>query len=160
MGTRSGDIDQAIIFYMMDNLGYSSKEVQELLQKESGMKGLTGFSDLREIEEQALLGNKMCQLALDMNAYRVKKVIGSYVAVLNGLDALVFTAGIGENSGFMRELICQELDFFGIIIDSAINAIRSKEIRNVGTLDSRVPILVIPTNEELEMAEQAYELTK
>ena len=160
MGTRSGDIDQAIIFYMMDNLGYSSKEVQELLQKESGMKGLTGFSDLREIEEQALLGNKMCQLALDMNAYRVKKVIGSYVAVLNGLDALVFTAGIGENSGFMRELICQELDFFGITIDSAINAFRSKEIRNVGTLDSRVPILVIPTNEELEMAEQAYELTK
>lgn len=158
MGTRSGDIDQAIIFYMMDNLGYTSQEVQEILQKESGMKGLTGYSDLREIEEQAGQGNEMCQLALEMNAYRVKKLIGAYVAVLNGLDALVFTAGIGENSSLMRALICSDLDFLGIKLDHFLNVEQNKTIRNISEANSSVPILVIPTNEEFEMAEQAFTL--
>ena len=114
MGTRSGDIDQSVIFYMMDELGYSSAEVKKILQEESGMLGLTGFSDLREIEMKADEGNMECILALKINAYRVKKYIGAFAAVLNGLDALVFTAGIGENSDVLRNLICSDMDYLGI----------------------------------------------
>jgi len=102
MGTRSGDVDQAVIFYMINTLGYSPNEVNTMLNKQSGMLGLTGFSDLRDIESNAAQGNKDCQLALAMNAYRIKKYIGSYTAALNGLDAIIFTAGIGENSSYMR----------------------------------------------------------
>ena len=158
MGTRSGDVDQAIIFYLMDTLNYSSSQVQDLLQKESGLKGLTGFSDLRDIQNEAQKGNKECLLALQMMAYRVQKFIGSYIAALNGLDALVFTAGIGENSDVMRLLICQQMDYFGIQLDEEKNKLRSKNIRSISLEGSKVPILVIPTNEEFEMAEQAYGL--
>lgn len=158
MGTRSGDVDQAIIFYLMDTLNYSSSQVQDLLQKESGLKGLTGFSDLRDIQNEAQKGNKECLLALQMMAYRVQKFIGSYIAALNGLDALVFTAGIGENSDVMRSLICQHMDYFGIRLDEEKNKLRSKNIRSISLEGSKVPILVIPTNEEFEMAEQAYGL--
>ena len=158
MGTRSGDVDQAIIFYLMDTLNYSSSQVQDLLQKESGLKGLTGFSDLRDIQNEAQKGNKECLLALQMMAYRVQKFIGSYIAALNGLDALVFTAGIGENSDVMRSLICQHMDYFGIQLDEDKNVLRSKAIRSISLEGSKVPILVIPTNEEFEMAEQAYGL--
>lgn len=158
MGTRSGDIDQAIIFYLMDNLGYSSVEVQHLLQKESGLKGLTGFSDLRDVQKEAEKGNKECLLALQMMAYRVQKFVGSYIAALNGLDAIVFTAGIGENSSIMRSLICQNIDCFGIQLDASKNELRSKEIREINTADAKVKVLVIPTNEEFEMAEQTYGL--
>ena len=117
MGTRSGDIDQSIIFHLVNSLGYSIDKVNTLLQKESGMLGLTGYSDLRDIETQAQKGDKECQLALSMNAYRIKKYIGSYTAVLNGLDAIVFTAGIGENSSFIRKLVCTDMEFFGIELD-------------------------------------------
>ncbi|OCB78642.1 acetate/propionate family kinase [Flavobacterium crassostreae] len=158
MGTRSGDIDHSLIFYLIDTLGYSSQQVNTLLLKESGMLGLTGFSDLREIESQAAQGNEDCQLALAMNAYRIKKHIGSYVAVLNGLDALVFTAGIGENSSYIRNLVCTDMDYFGIELDTSKNQIRSKEIREINTATSKTKILVIPTNEELEIANQVYEL--
>ncbi|HQX02618.1 MAG TPA: acetate kinase [Flavobacterium sp.] len=158
MGTRSGDVDQAIIFYLMDTLNYSSSQVQDLLQKESGLKGLTGFSDLRDIQNEAQKGNKECLLALQMMAYRVQKFIGSYIAALNGLDVLVFTAGIGENSDVMRSLICQHMDYFGIQLDEEKNKLRSKNIRSISLEGSKVPILVIPTNEEFEMAEQAYGL--
>ncbi|HSP12726.1 MAG TPA: acetate kinase, partial [Salegentibacter sp.] len=98
MGTRSGDIDQSVIFYMIEQLGYTAQEVSDVLHHKSGMIGLTGYSDLRDIEEQAEEGNRQCQLALEMNAYRIKKYIGAYVAAMNGVDAIVFTAGIGENS--------------------------------------------------------------
>lgn len=158
MGTRSGDIDQAIIFYLMDTLNYSSSQVQDLLQKESGLKGLTGYSDLRDIQNEAQKGNKVCLLALQMMAYRVQKYIGSYIAALNGLDALVFTAGIGENSDVMRSLICQDMDYFGIQLDESKNKLRLKTIRLISADGSRVPILIVPTNEEFEMAEQAYSL--
>ncbi|WP_396182518.1 acetate/propionate family kinase [Flavobacterium sp.] len=158
MGTRSGDVDQAIIFYLMDTLNYSSSQVQDLLQKESGLKGLTDFSDLRDIQNEAQKGNKECLLALQMMAYRVQKFIGSYIAALNGLDALVFTAGIGENSDVMRSLICQQMDYFGIQLDEEKNKKRSKNIRSISLEGSKVPILIIPTNEEFEMAEQAYGL--
>lgn len=158
MGTRSGDIDQSVIFYLVNSLGYSLDDVNTMLQKQSGMLGLTGYSDLRDIEANAAKGNAECQLALDMNAYRIKKYIGSYAAVLNGLDAIVFTAGIGENSSYIRKLVCTDMDYFGIELDDAKNEVRSKEFREINTAESKTKILVIPTNEEIEIANQVYEL--
>ncbi|GFD73493.1 acetate kinase [Alteromonas sp. KUL156] len=158
MGTRSGDIDHSLIFYLTNNLGYDINDVNNMLQKESGMLGLTGFSDLRDIEAAAAKGNKNCQLALEINAYRIKKYIGSYVAVMNGLDAVVFTAGIGENSYVIRKLACTNMEYFGIELDDEKNVIRSKQIREINKETSKVKVLVIPTNEELEIAKQAYEL--
>ena len=158
MGTRSGTIDPSIVFYLKDKLKYNLKEINMLLNKQSGMLGLTGYSDLRDIETMATKGNKDCILALQMNAYRIKKYIGSYAAALNGLDAIVFTAGIGENSNYMRQLICEDLDFLGINLDAEKNNTRSKEIRAINEKDSKTKILVIPTNEELEIAKQAMKL--
>lgn len=158
MGTRSGDIDPSVLFYMMKVLNYTIDEVSALLQKQSGMLGLTGFSDLRDIESNAAQGNKECQLALEMNAYRIKKYIGSYVSALNGLDAIVFTAGIGENSSFMRNLVCTDMEYFGLELDEAVNEIRSKEIREINVPQSKAKILVIPTNEEIEIANQVHHL--
>lgn len=158
MGTRSGDIDPSVLFYLMKVLNYTIDEVSALLQKQSGMLGLTGFSDLRDILANAAQGNKECQLALAMNAYRIKKYIGSYSAALNGLDAIVFTAGIGENSAEMRKLVCADMEYFGLELDDAKNEIRSKEIREVNLPQSRAEILVIPTNEEIEIANQVHHL--
>ncbi|WP_440882144.1 acetate/propionate family kinase [Tenacibaculum sp. C7A-26P2] len=160
MGTRSGDIDHSLIFYLIDSLGYTAEEVNNILQKESGMLGLTGFSDLRDIETEANNGDKRCLLALEMNAYRVKKYIGSYFAALNGLDAIIFTAGVGENSEKMRALICKEMEGLGILLDEKINAQRFKKLTEINTEESPVKVLVIPTNEELEIANQAFELLK
>ena len=158
MGTRAGDIDQSVIFYLVNSLGYTLDEVTNLLNKKSGMLGLTGYSDLREIQEHAANGNKDCQLALDMNVYRIKKYIGAYTAVLNGLDAIVFTAGIGENSAYIRNAVCDNMDFFGLELDTAKNDLRSKDIREINMPNSKTKILVIPTNEELEIAQQVYDL--
>ncbi|TVZ14837.1 acetate/propionate family kinase [Maribacter sp. MAR_2009_72] len=158
MGTRSGDIDHSIIFYMVDTLGYSLSEINELLNKKSGMLGLTGYNDLRDIESQASNGNQKCMLALEMNAYRIKKYIGAYTAAMNGLDAIIFTAGIGENSSLMRKLVCQNMSHFNIVLDDAKNDLRAATIREVNTIDSKVKILVVPTNEELEIAQQVYQL--
>ena len=158
MGSRSGDIDHSLIFYLVNNLGYDLDKVNTMLTKESGMLGLTGYSDLREIEEQASIGNQECLLALEMNAYRIKKYIGAFTAILNGLDAIVFTAGIGENSNTLRALICRDMDYLGINLNETENDIRSKELREINTKDSRTKILVIPTNEELEIAQQTFHL--
>lgn len=158
MGTRSGDIDQSVIFYLVKSLGYTIDEVSTILQKESGMLGLTGFSDLREIEDEAEKGNKVCQLALQMNTYRIKKYIGAYATAMNGLDAIVFTAGIGENSDIIRKMVCDNMDFLGLELDNEKNKIRSKDIREINTVTSKVKILVVPTNEEIEIAKQSYKL--
>jgi acetate kinase len=158
MGTRSGDIDQSVIFFLMKRLNKSAEDVNKILQKESGMLGLTGYSDLREISEKANNGNEDCKNALQLAAYRIQKFIGSYTAVLNGLDAIVFTAGIGENSDLMRKLVCENLDFLGIDLDLEKNAIRSKTIREIQTAASKIKVLVIPTNEEIEIAKQSYEV--
>ncbi|WP_432221685.1 acetate/propionate family kinase [Flavobacterium sp. TMP13] len=158
MGTRCGDIDQSIIFYMQNTLGYSLEDINTILQKQSGMLGLTGFSDLRDIEAAAEKGDENCQLALDMNAYRIKKYIGTYTAVLNGLDAIIFTAGIGENSSYIRKLVCENMNFFGIDLDGDKNTMRSKLVREINTENSKTKILVIPTDEEFEIANQAYHL--
>lgn len=160
MGTRCGDIDHILIQYLVDNLGYDFSEVNTMLQKESGMLGLTGFSDLRDIEANAQKGDKNCQLALDMNAYRIKKYIGSYIAVMNGVDALVFTAGIGENSEYIRRLVCENMEAFGIELNKQKNDMRAKELTEIHTDSSKVKLLVIPTNEELEIAKQSFELVQ
>ena len=158
MGTRSGDIDQSVIFYLVNSLGYSLDHVNTLLQKKSGLLGLTGYSDLRDIEAEAERGNKDCQLALLMFAYRVKKYIGSYASVLNGLDAIVFTAGVGENSILLRKMICDDMDYLGIDLDVEKNNVKAKSIVDISSTFSKVKILVIPTNEEIEIAKQSYNL--
>lgn len=158
MGTRAGDIDQSVVFYMIKNLGYTPDEVNAVLLKQSGMLGLTGYSDLRDIEAEAEKGNKDCILALQMNAYRIRKTIGAYAAALNGLNAIVFTAGIGENSSYMRNLICTDMDYFGIEIDTGKNELRSKELREINSEKSLVKVLVVPTDEEYEIANQVYQL--
>lgn len=156
MGTRSGDIDQGVIFHMIQHLGFAPEEVNALLTKESGMLGLTGYSDLRDIESRSTEGNADCTLALEMNAYRIRKYIGAYTATMNGLDALVFTAGIGENSSMIRRLVCTDMSFFGIVMDATKNELKSECLRAINSTTSEVKILVIPTNEELEIARQAY----
>jgi acetate kinase len=158
MGTRSGDIDPSIIFYLVNQLGYSLDQVNNLLNKQSGMLGLTGFSDMRDITKAMAAGNEQAELAYDMYAYRIKKYIGSYAAVLNGLDAIVFTAGVGENDALIRQMICRDMEFFGFRLDEEKNKARSANLKEISTDDSRVKILVVPTNEELEIVEQCYEL--
>ncbi len=158
MGTRCGDIDQSVIFHMVNTLGYSLEDVNKILQKESGMLGLTDYSDLRDIEKQAEKGNKDCILALKMFAYRVKKYIGAYASAMNGLDAIVFTAGVGENSVLMRKMICDNMDYLGIDIDLKENDMKAREIIDISSDSSKVKVLVIPTNEELEIAKQTYKL--
>ena len=160
MGTRAGDIDHGIIFYLVNNFGYTPDEVNNLLTRKSGMLGLTGHTDLRDITAEAEKGNENCILALAMNAYRIKKYIGSYVAAMNGLDAIVFTAGIGENSKMIRKLVCTDMDFLGLDLDDVKNESDSRIMREINSASSKVKILVIPTNEELEIAKQAFELVK
>ncbi len=158
MGTRSGDIDHSVITFMVQTLGYTLEEVHTILVKKSGMLGLTGYSDLRDIQAEAEKGNTECQLALAMNAYRIKKYIGAFAAIMNGLDAIVFTAGIGENSAVLRALVCAEMEYLGLQIDTMKNSIRSVELHEINLSTSKAKILVIPTKEELEIAKQTFEL--
>jgi acetate kinase len=158
MGTRSGDIDPSVVFYLMAQLGYDSEQINTLLNKRSGMLGLTGFSDMRDITKAIEEGNKEAALAYEMYAYRIKKYIGSYTAALNGLDAIVFTAGVGENDALIREKICRNMEFLGIQFDEEKNKIRSKEIREINAPGSKVKVLIVPTNEELEIAKQCVAL--
>lgn len=158
MGTRAGDIDQSVIFYLIDKLGYSADEVKDILLKESGMLGLTGFSDMRDIEAKSAEGDETCRLALYMNGYRIKKYIGAYIAAMNGLDAIVFTAGIGENSSVIRKIVCEDMEFLGLHLDHRKNDVRGNTLRDISVPGSSVKILVAPTNEELEIAKQSYVL--
>jgi acetate kinase len=160
MGTRSGDIDPTVIFYLVNQLGYDIEQVSNLLNKRSGMLGLTGFSDMRDITKAINAGNVDAKLAYDMYAYRIKKFIGAYAAILNGLDAVIFTAGVGENDALIRELVCKDLEYLGMAMDSDKNNTRSGDLREINQADSKVKILVIPTNEELEIANQCFELLK
>lgn len=154
MGTRSGDIDPAVIFYLNRKTGKSIDELDALLNKESGMKGICGVNDMREIEELAAGGSERARLAMNMYCYRLKKYIGSYAAILGRVDALVFTAGVGENSERVRATACSDLASLGIILDEQKNTKRAPGIFEIQAWNSQVRILVIPTNEELEIAEQ------
>ena len=158
MGTRSGDIDPAVVQFIMNKYGMSADECLNMLNKKSGVLAVSGVSsDFRDIENGAEAGNEDCALALDKFAYEVRKYIGSYAAALGGLDCLVFTAGVGENSGEMRARICQNLEYLGVKIDPEKNNIRGKETI-ISTDDSKVTVWVIPTNEELMIAQDTAAL--
>ncbi len=158
MGTRTGDIDQSVIFHLINQLNYSAEEVNATLNKKSGMLGLTGFSDMRDVTREYNKGNEEAILAYDMYAYHIKKYIGAYAAVLNGLDAIVFTGGVGENDVLTRRLTLANLQNLGIRLDDGKNGASAKGIREINTEDSQVKILIVPTNEELEIARQCFEL--
>jgi len=160
MGTRSGDIDPAIPFYLARTLGKPFDEIETILNKQSGLKGISGANDMREIERLAAGGNMNAKLAIDMFCYRIKKYIGAYYAVLGTVDAIIFTGGIGENAVETREQICSGLEALGIVMDTAKNSAPSRAMREVSADTSRVKIMVIPTNEELEIAEQTVECIK
>ena len=152
MGTRSGDMDVTIVEYLMDRYGYSIKEMTNILNKKSGVLGVSGVSsDFRDLDEAAAAGNERAQLALDKFIYEVKKFIGAYATTMGGVDAIVFTAGIGENSISLREKICEGLEYMGVKMDTEKNNVRGKEVE-VSAADSKVKIFVIPTNEELMIA--------
>jgi acetate kinase len=158
MGTRSGDIDQSVIFHLVSQLGYDLEQVNSILNKKSGMLGLTGFSDMRDIRKEIEKGNTEAILAYDMYVYRIRKYIGAYAAVLNGLDAIVFTGGVGENDAILRKMVASNFEYLGMLLDREKNILRTESIHEINSKDSRVKILVVPTNEELEIANQCYQL--
>ena len=158
MGTRSGDLDAAVAQFIMNKYGMSADECLNMLNKKSGVLALSGVSsDFRDIEDGATAGNEDCALALDKFAYEVRKYIGSYAAALGGLDCLMFTAGVGENSASMRARICAGLEYLGVKIDPEKNNVRGKEAI-ISTDDSKVTVWVIPTNEELMIAQDTAAL--
>ncbi len=160
MGTRSGDIDATIMEYLMGRYGYDIKEMLNILNKKSGVLGISGVSsDFRDIEGAAAEGNERAQLALDKFVYEVKKWIGSYSAAMGGVDAIVFTAGVGENSKEMRANICEGLEYMGVKVDAEKNNTRGKEAL-ISADDSKVKVFVIPTNEELMIAMDTAALCK
>ncbi|MFA6469241.1 MAG: acetate kinase [Bacteroidota bacterium] len=160
MGTRSGDIDTSVILYVMAKEGLNYSEANTLLNKHSGLQGISGVSsDMREIITEMNDGNKKAKLAFDVFCYRVKKYIGSYVAALGGLDALVFTGGIGENAPDVRKAICENLEYLGIEIDKTANNSKEKE-KAISSAKSRAAVFVIPTNEELMIAIETKEVVR
>jgi acetate kinase len=153
MGTRTGDIDPGLIFYLVRNLGMTMDQVEQLYYRKSGLLGVSGVSnDMRTITEQAAAGNERCQLALEMFCYRLRSYIGSYTAALNGLDAVVFTAGIGENAPLVRKMSCEGLGYLGLWIDDEVNDRTRAVDAVISTPDSRAKALVIATDEEKMIA--------
>jgi len=158
MGTRSGCIDPSVLIYLMKEKDFGAGQLETLLNRESGMLGLTGHNDMRDISKTREDGDASARLAYDMYAYRIKKFIGAYAAVMNGLDAIVFTAGVGENDSLTRELACGDMDYFGIQLDPDKNLAKAPGVRDIGVDGSRCRVLVVPTNEELEIARQCRQL--
>ena len=158
MGTRSGNLDPAILQFIMNKYGYTADEMLNVLNKKSGVLGISGVgSDFRDLEKAAKEGNERAQLALDKFAYEVRKYIGSYAAAMGGVDIITFTAGIGENGPDMRESICRGLEFLGVRVDHEKNQVRGKET-DISAADSTVKVYVIPTNEELMIARDTLAL--
>ena len=154
MGTRSGDLDPALHRYLAHNAGMSIDEIDELLNRRSGLKGLCGANDMRQIEERIAQGDERARLAFDVFCYRAKKYVGAYFAVLGRVDAVIFTAGIGENSAAVRDGICAGLESLGVSIDAERNVQPGTLPAEVQSTDSRVSVLVVDTDEELEIANQ------
>ena len=160
MGTRCGDIDPALVPYMMEKLNLSGAEVNNLMNKKSGFLGISGFSsDSRDLENAIANGPsdphyERANLAVNILKFQLKKYIGAYSAIMNGLDAVVFTAGIGENNPHLREIVCEDMEYFGIKINKELNAktLRQPNIVKLSTDDSKVAVYLIPTNEELVIA--------
>lgn len=158
MGTRSGDIDPAAIFHLSRVGGMSTDEIDTLLNKRSGLAGLCGDNDMREIGRRMGEGDQAAQLAFDIYIHRLRKYVGAYTAVLGRVDAIAFTAGVGENSAAVREAAMRDLTAFGIEVDGVRNALRSATARLISTESSRVAVAVVPTDEELEIAGQTFDL--
>jgi len=160
MGTRAGDIDPAIVPFLMEKEGFSATEMRDLLYKKSGLLGISEISsDMRDIEEKAMEGDEKAILSLKIYAYYVKKYIGMYAAIMNGLDLVIFTAGVGENGWEMREMILSDMEFFGIKLDRAKNRFKGEQ-KIITTDDSRVKAAVVPTNEELMIAKDTQRIVK
>ncbi len=158
MGTRSGNLDPAILQFIMNKYGFTADEMLNILNKKSGVLGISGVgSDFRDLEKAAKEGNERAQLALDKFAYEVRKYIGSYAAAMGGVDIITFTAGVGENGPDMRESICEGLGFLGVHVDHEKNQVRGKET-DISAADSTVKVYVIPTNEELMIARDTLAL--
>ncbi|HJA75737.1 MAG TPA: acetate kinase [Candidatus Desulfovibrio gallistercoris] len=159
MGTRCGSIDPAIVPFVMEKKKLSPAEMDTLMNKKSGLLGLCGFTDMRDVHKEVDNGNKRAELALNMLVRSIKKTLGSYFFLLEGkVDSIVFTAGIGENDDIVREAVCKGLEEFGIRLNLAENSTRRPGARTISTPDSRVKVLVIPTNEELQIAQAALEI--
>lgn len=159
MGTRCGDVDPTVVEYLAHNLNKSLEEVMVILNKESGVYGISGglSSDFRDLEAAANEGDKKAELAIDVFSYRTAKYIGSYIAAMNGVDAIVFTAGIGENTAIVRKKVLEHFGYMGITLDPEANKVRSEE-KIISTEDSKVTVAVIPTNEELAIARETVAL--
>ncbi|MBD5641962.1 MAG: acetate/propionate family kinase, partial [Desulfovibrio sp.] len=154
MGTRCGSIDPAIVPYLEERKGYTPQEVDALMNKQSGLLGICGYTDMRDIHAEAAKGDEKCKLAVEMLIRSIRKQLGAYVFLLDGnVDAIVFTAGIGENDPHVRAQVCARLESIGIRLDEKENELRKSEPREISTPDSRIKVLIIPTNEELEIAE-------
>ena len=158
MGGRTGDIDPAAVFHLAREAKMSIDEIDKLFNRQSGMAGLTGSSDLRDVHAMVEKGDKNAKEAVDIYVHRIVKYIGSYTAILGGLDALTFTAGVGENDDIIRKEVLDRLAPFGVKYDAEKNSTRSKNAREISTEDSTVHVLVVPTNEELAIAQQAMTL--
>ncbi|GAA2447615.1 acetate kinase [Streptomyces mauvecolor] len=158
MGTRSGDIDPAVTFHLVRNAGMSVDDVDALLNKKSGLVGLCGDNDMREIRRRCDEGDEKAQLAFDIYIHRLKKYIGAYYAVLGKVDAIAFTAGVGENAAPVREAAVTGLEELGLAVDGELNAVRSESPRLISPEYARVAVAVVPTDEELEIARQTYDL--
>lgn len=159
MGTRSGDIDPAVIFYLMEKQEMTLQEIHSLLNRHSGLLGLSEYdSDMRTLVAKANEGDERCRAAIDAYCYRIRSYIGQYMAVLNGCDAVVFTAGIGENNPVIRSMICQQLDWLGVRLDEHLNTRAIGVECRISVNDSKVQIWVIPTNEELIIAQDTMEI--
>jgi acetate kinase len=160
MGTRCGSIDPSIVTFLMEKEKLSTDEIYDILNKESGVLGISGVSsDFRDIEAAAENGNKRAILAIDVFNYKVKTSIGAYAAAMDGVDAIVFTAGLGENSASNRKAICEGLTYLGITIDDEKNKLRGEE-NMISTADSNVKVLVIPTDEEMAIARDTRDIVK
>ncbi len=159
MGTRSGDIDPSLIFHLVHEHGWALADIETDLNKNSGLKGIGGFSDLREIESAAQNGESSARLALDMYVYRIRQYIGSYLAVLGKADALVFTAGVGENSSRIRRSVVEGLGHLGFILDEQKNeALPQGPVKDISAAPSPIKLLVVPTNEERQIAREVLRL--
>lgn len=160
MGTRCGDIDPALVPFLMEKKGWGPAEMDTVMNKKSGLKGICGMNDMRDVHSAREKGDAKAQLAFDMFVYRIRKYVGAFAVVLGRIDAVVFTAGIGENDDFVRAEVCRDMPLLGLEIDAQTNAKRSGEIRAISTSASRIPVLIVPTNEELAIAQATQSVLK
>ena len=159
MGTRTGSVDPSAVTFVADKHGFTPSEMSEYMNKKSGFLGVSGVgSDNRDVQAAALEGNERAELVSEMLTYEIKKYIGSYAAAMNGIDAILFTGGIGENSWEVREAVCEDMDYFGIKIDKELNRSIRGKLTKLSTPDSKIEVWIVPTNEELLIARDTLEL--